>query len=387
MVISFAVTPGPGTNSVLLSVLPASPVSVGSTVYMTADVIAGSPSGTPTGTVTFEYSTGSSYSVVPGCTNPATTSSGIATCDTSGLPFGTEYLEAAYSGNATYNAATSAVVSYFVRTTSVTSITVTPVSPVSYSTSVTLTSIVTTGATGTVNFETSQNGVTFVSISGCSAQAVSVLYTTSCTTTTLPAGTNYLEAVYSGNSIYAPSTSSTIYYVIHQATQVALTFTSTAGLLGTPLTLKVNGGSGTGALTFVVANGTATGCAITGSTLKVATAGTCIVTATKASDTNYLVLSSPATTVTFVNPIPRAIRVIGAPYVGRMVVIGIAGQYFYGQPTIKSNVAGVVAKVSKDTGSLLSVQVSVKGGTKVGVHVFTLTFKNGQTTSVRFNLR
>jgi hypothetical protein len=70
-----------------------------------------------------------------------------------------------------------------------------------------------------------------------------------------------------------------------------------------------------------------------------------------------------------------------------MVVIGIAGQYFYGQPTIKSNVAGVVAKVSKDTGSLLSVQVSVKGGTKVGVHVFTLTFKNGQTTSVRFNLR
>jgi hypothetical protein len=157
--------------------------------------------------------------------------------------------------------------------------------------------------------------------------------------------------------------------------------------VGTALTLSTGGGSGTGAVTFSVVNGTATGCAISGTSLKVTTAGTCIVTASKASDGNYLVASSVATTVTFVNPIPRAIRVVGAPIVGETTIIAIAGQYFYGQPTMITNAPGVIAKVTKDTGSLLTVRVSVRSGVRSGIYVFALTFKNGQRTNVKYNLR
>jgi hypothetical protein len=174
---------------------------------------------------------------------------------------------------------------------------------------------------------------------------------------------------------------------VNKAAQAAITVTSTAGLVGKALTLVTTGGSGTGAVTFSVTNGTATGCVVTGSTLKVTTAGTCLLTATKATDTNYLTALSSATTVTFVKPIPKAIRVIGSPVVGRTTVIGIAGQYFYGQPTIKTNVAGVVIRVLKDNGSLLSVRVTVASGAKSGTRVFSLTFSNGDRTNVKYNLR
>ena len=57
----------------------------------------------------------------------------------------------------------------------------------------------------------------------------------------------------------------------------------------------------TGAVTYAVdadAGGTATGCAISSGALSSTSAGTCIVTATKATDGNYSPTSSPATTIT-----------------------------------------------------------------------------------------
>ena len=81
--------------------------------------------------------------------------------------------------------------------------------------------------------------------------------------------------------------------------QAALTVTRVSGTVGTPLTLATSGGSGTGTVSYAVANGTATGCAVSGSSLSASTAGTCLVTATKAGDTTYVPSSSVATTVTF----------------------------------------------------------------------------------------
>src|ERR1022692_1088547 len=49
---------------------------------------------------------------------------------------------------------------------------------------------------------------------------------------------------------------------IGKAAQAPLTVTSTTGSFGTPLTLTTSGCSGTGALTYGVANGSATGCVI-----------------------------------------------------------------------------------------------------------------------------
>jgi len=380
----FVIMTGSTTSSVsITAALPLSPQVVGTNVTITASVPLNAG-----GTVDFQYSVnGSTYTGISTCL-AQTLSSTVATCSTNALPVGTVDLDAVYSGDHTYAGAVSAPFAYLIRTTSLTTLAIAPTAPVTYGTSVTLTATVTSGATGSVNFETSATDVTFASISGCGAQALSVTtHTATCTTTALSTGINYLEAVYSGDATYITSTSTATYYTVTQANQSALSITSTTGLLGTPLTLVASGGGGTGTLTFTTTDGTATGCSISGSTLKATTAGTCIVTATKAGDSNYAAASSAATTVTFVNPTPKALRVIGAPVEGRTTVIGIAGQYFYGQPSIITNASGVVARVSKDSGSLLTVIVSAKSGVRHGVYVFALTFKNGQRTNVKYNLR
>jgi outer membrane protein OmpA-like peptidoglycan-associated protein len=66
--------------------------------------------------------------------------------------------------------------------------------------------------------------------------------------------------------------------------------------------LATNGGSGTGAVTFAAENGTATGCVVSAGSLTSKSAGTCIVTASKAADTTYLAVSSSATTIAFKLP-------------------------------------------------------------------------------------
>jgi hypothetical protein len=92
--------------------------------------------------------------------------------------------------------------------------------------------------------------------------------------------------------------------------QSALVVSSVHATYGRSFALHTTGGSGTGALTFTVANGTATGCALSGATLKSATPGTCVVTATKANDATYASASSSATTVTFAKlAVPHAVRV------------------------------------------------------------------------------
>ena len=80
----------------------------------------------------------------------------------------------------------------------------------------------------------------------------------------------------------------------------ALTLTSTSGTYGSDLTLTKSGGSGTGAVSYAVTTAGTAGCSLaTSTTLAATSAGTCTVTVTKAADTNYLVASSSATTVTF----------------------------------------------------------------------------------------
>ena len=87
---------------------------------------------------------------------------------------------------------------------------------------------------------------------------------------------------------------------INKANQGALTITTTTSKYGTPLRLVTSGGSGTGALSFAITSaGSASGCSISIETITVNSFGTCKVTATKALDTNYLVIDSAETTITF----------------------------------------------------------------------------------------
>jgi hypothetical protein len=99
-----------------------------------------------------------------------------------------------------------------------------------------------------------------------------------------PTGASWIDASF--NFTAAPGTE-----------QAALAVTSVTGSTGTALALTTSGGSGTGATTFSAVDGTATGCAVSGGSLTASSAGTCVVTATKAADSTYLSVSSTPTTV------------------------------------------------------------------------------------------
>jgi hypothetical protein len=91
-----------------------------------------------------------------------------------------------------------------------------------------------------------------------------------------------------------------------------------------------------------------------------------------------------ATTVTFVLPFKatRVSRVV----VGTTQNVTITGSGFIGRPRVISNVAGLTATVTRDTGKVLTLHVVVRAGTSKGVRVFTIILGNGKRTSVRFNL-
>lgn len=169
--------------------------------------------------------------------------------------------------------------------------------------------------------------------------------------------------------------------------QPVLSITTKSAYLDSPLTLATTGGAGTGAVTYSVANGTATLCAVsTAGVLTAKTGGTCLVTAYKAAITPYAPATSAVTTVT-ISSAPKAVRLVGAVWNARKTTITVTGYNFIGRPKITSNVAGFSAVVSSDSGKSLRIVVTVKGSaSKPGVKVMTIKLANGKTTSVRYSL-
>ena len=243
-----------------------------------------------------------------------------------------------------------------------------------YGSSLTLTSSGGSG-TGAVSY-----AVTSAGTAGCSISAgtLSATGAGSCTVTvTKSADTNYLVA---------SSAATTVTFA--QAAQAALTLTSTSGTYGSSLTLTSSGGSGTGAVSYAVTSAGTAGCSISAGTLSATGAGSCTVTVTKSADTNYLVASSAATTVTFrakVVPVRiHAIRVNGFVWVGRTMTVTIVGTGFYGRPTITSNEAGTRAIVVHDNGRALVVRVRLLAGAARGWRTFTITLANGHWCKVNY---
>ena len=222
--------------------------------------------------------------------------------------------------------------------------------------------------------------VTSAGTAGCSISAgmLSATSAGSCTVTvTKAADTNY---------VVASSLATTVTFA--QAAQAALTLTSTSATFPSSLTLTSSGGSGTGAVSYAVTASGSAGCSISAGTLSATSAGSCTVTVNKAADTNYLMASSPATTVTFrakVVPVRlHAIRVNGFVWVGRTVTVTIVGTGFYAQPRITSNEVGTRAVVSHDNGRRLVVRVRLLAGAARGWHTFTITLANGHSCKVNY---
>jgi hypothetical protein len=74
----------------------------------------------------------------------------------------------------------------------------------------------------------------------------------------------------------------------------------------------------------------------------------------------------------------------GTAVVGKTVTITISGGGFYGQPTLTSTAAGTRASVSHDSGSLLTVRVTVTSASARGEHTFTITLANGKSAKVNY---
>ncbi len=213
------------TTSTALTSSP-NPSTFGLPVLFTATV--SSSAGTPAGTVSFYGCS------VSGCTPNAllgtgTLSSGKATFSSSILPVGTAYVDAVYAASGNYANSTSALVSQVVNALSTTTKLTSSPNPSTYLTSVTFTATVsaTTGEpTGTVNFyscTTSSCGTTTLFGTGSLGSNGQATYSTS----SLPVGTGYVEAVYGASGNYLGSTSGV-------ATQVVNALGTTSSLTAAP---------------------------------------------------------------------------------------------------------------------------------------------------------
>ncbi len=134
-------------------------------------------------------------------------------------------------------------------------------------------------------------------VSGTSAISVSAALSGLVASTTY-----YVEAeatTSTGTEIYGGVQSFTTAPALSQA---ALSLASGSATIGSSITLSPSGGSGSGALSFTVTGGTASGCALNGSTLTATGPGTCLVSVVKAADATYQAASAPVATFTFSAP-------------------------------------------------------------------------------------
>jgi Ca2+-binding RTX toxin-like protein len=214
-VISQVVTT-PLATTTALSSWP-NPSGLGKPVTLTATVTKSSGSATPTGTVSFYYCATAACSGTPdslgsGTLNP----SAKATLVTWSLPAGTDSLYAVYSGDTNFSGSTSPVISQVVNApiATTTALSSWP-NPSGLGKPVTLTATVTKSSgsgnlTGTVSFYLGTP-------SGSHSPAGTATLTSgqaTLVTWSLPAGTDSLYAVYSGDTNFSGSTSPVISQVV-----------------------------------------------------------------------------------------------------------------------------------------------------------------------------
>ena len=135
---------------------------------------------------------------------------------------------------------------------------------------------------------------------------------------------------------YASGTT-TMTVTVNKASQAALSLSLSATSKNSPysqsLTLSTSGGTSTGDVTYAIASGgTASGCALANNTasntISASSGGTCLVQATKASDSSYLSITSATRTFTFNAPVTLT---YAAGDLGTGTVPTLSGSYFSGE--------------------------------------------------------
>jgi len=230
------------------------PSTYGTSVTFTATVSA--TTGSPTGTVTFYSCTTSSCGTTTLLGTGSLRSNGQATYNTSSLPVGTTHVEAVYGASGNYLGSTSSpslaqVVNAASTTTSLTS----SPNPSSYGAAVNFTATVSASPgtpSGTVTFYscTTTTCGTKTWLGTGTLSGGKALYST----TSLPVGTTYVEAVYGGSLNYATSTSSPVTQKVSQAsTGLVLSASPNPSRFGQAITLSAQttpGAGPTGTVSF-----------------------------------------------------------------------------------------------------------------------------------------
>jgi hypothetical protein len=214
----------------------------GQMVTFTATVSAVAPgAGTPTGTVMF---LDGSVSIGSG-----TLSGGSATFSTSALAVGMHTITVNYAGDANFTGSTSAAITQTVNqsTSSTTTSLASSANPSDYGVSVTFTATVTASAagrpTGTVSF---YNGTTLLAAPTLPSSGPNQV---TCTTAALPAGSDSISAVYSGDAHFLTSTGTLVETVLSAQEQTTLLIGQITNLVnsgvlnsgqGNALTSKLN---------------------------------------------------------------------------------------------------------------------------------------------------
>jgi hypothetical protein len=145
-------------------------------------------------------------------------------------------------------------------------------------------------------------------------------------------------------------TSSAASLTVSKASQDSLVVTPTSGVYGSSISLSTSGGSGSGVVTYAVTSAGSAGCSISGgNVLNANTPGTCTVTATKATSTNYLVATSSVTTITFARQSQAPLSIAttnGDLYTG--IIVSVLGGS--GTGTVTSSISSGTANCTLTSG-------------------------------------
>ncbi len=223
---TISLTGGPAITTTTSLSTSVNPAQFGQLVEFTATVTP-APAGVSYGSIKF-------YSAATLLGSGTVNSSGVATFSTSSLATGADSITAVYSGNTMFAGSTSApliqTVTSAALTPTSTSLTASP-TQATVGQQVVLTATVSPAPSGspsgTVNF---YNGTTLLAAVSGNASGVATF-----TTTSLPAGSNNITAVYSGNAGFAGSTSTGV------TVNVSSTASFTVSAPQSPFTLTSGG--------------------------------------------------------------------------------------------------------------------------------------------------
>lgn len=173
-----------------------------------------------------------------------------ATCTVAGQPAGFFSASAAYSGDTTYAASQSAFLGVIIRKRQSNLTASSSPNP----------SVVGQPVTFTATVQPTDGGGTVV-FNGCGSspltQVTGSTYQASCTTSSLPAGTNFITVGYSGDALYQTGYAIAIFQEVDPAQPTTTTLTSSANpsYVGQPVTFAATvsaaGGTPTGSVTFM----------------------------------------------------------------------------------------------------------------------------------------